>query len=382
MRRLCSLTPSVNDIAARRLQAQRLTGEPFKSPLDAVRSLTAVQSQDYTGAKWALGQRSRKTTDAELDRLFDAGAILRTHVLRPTWHFVLPEDIGWLLALTGPRIRAGSAARSRELEIDDKVAARAEALFSAALAGGRHLTRAELGQVLTAGGISPEGQRHPHLLMRAELDALIASGPRRGKQFTYALLEERAPNARRLDRDEAVADLTLRYFRSHGPAQIQDFVWWSGLRVADARAGIAIAGKALEHRASNGKDYWFDPSADRQPKAALVAHLLPNFDEYTVAYRDRAEMVHADRPFEARLFSFGSILSNVVIVGGRVRGSWRRSLARDAVRVEARMLDRLKPAESRAVEAAGRRLGEFLERPVDLTVLSPGLAPAAGLPTA
>src|SRR6266849_2170244 len=342
MARLCSLTPTtVNDIPARRLQTQRLTGEPFKSPLDGIRWLTAVQSQDYSGAKWALGQRSRKTTDAALDRLFDQGAILRTHVLRPTWHFVLPEDIGWLLALTGPRIRAGLVARNRDLEIDDKVAARAEELFTAALAGGRHLTRAELGEVLSAGRISPAGQRLPHLLMRAELDAVIASGPRRGKQFTYALLEERVPKARVLHRDAAVAELTVRYFRSHGPAQIQDFVWWSGLKMADARAGIAVG---------------------------TVAHLLPNFDEYIVAYRDRAAAVHAERPFEAKLFAFGSILSNVVTVGGKVRGSWRRTLARDGVRVEARMLDRLRPAESRAVEAAGRRLGEFLERPVEVNV--------------
>jgi hypothetical protein len=367
MPRLCSLTTSVNDIAARRLQAQRLTGEPFKSPLDAIRWLTAVQSQDYAGAKWALGQRSRQATDAELDRLFDEGAILRTHVLRPTWHFVLPEDIGWLLALTGPRVRAGLVARNRELEIDEKVAARAEALFHAALAGGRSLTRGELGQVLSAGRISPAGQRLPHLIMRTELDALIASGPRRGKQFTYALLNERAPKARAFDRDEGVAELTLRYFRSHGPAQIQDFVWWSGLRMADARAGLAIAGQALEHRTMDGKDYWFDSTVVPPHKASTAAHLLPNFDEYTVAYRDRAEMVHADRPFEAKLFSFGSILSNVVTVGGKVRGSWRRSFARDGVRIEARMLDRLTPVESRAVEEAGRRFGEFLERPAELS---------------
>jgi hypothetical protein len=379
MARLCSLTPAtVNDIAARRLQAQRLIGEPFESPLDAIRSLTAVQSQDYAGAKWALGQRSRKTTDAELDRLFDKGAILRTHVLRPTWHFVLPEDIGWLLALTGPRVRAGLAARNRELEIDDKVAARSQSLFTAALAGGRHLTRADLGEVLSAGRISSDGHRLHHLLLRAELDGLIASGPRRGKQFTYALLEERAPKARARDRDEAVGELTLRYFRSHGPAQIQDFVWWSGLRVADARAGIATAGKALEHRAIDGKDFWFDSDAVPPTRAGAIAHLLPNYDEYTVAYRDRAEILHAHLAFDAAVFargrvsggastSFGSILSNVVTVEGKVRGSWRRSFGRDGVRVEARMLDRLKPAESRAVEAAGRRLGEFLERPVELS---------------
>src|SRR5216684_2979400 len=369
MRRLCSLTGSVNDIAAGRLHAQRLTGTPFISPLDSVRWLAAVQSQDYGAAKWALAQRSRGTTDVELDRLFDQGAILRTHVLRPTWHFVLPEDIGWLLALTGPRVRAGLRARYRELELDDKIADRAETLFTVALAGGSHLTRGELGEVLRAGRISPDGQRLPHLIMRAELDALIASGPRRGKQFTYALLEERVPKPRALDRDEAVAELTLRYFQSHGPAQVQDFVWWSGLRKADARAGIALAGGALDHQTIEGKDYWFDAAARPPGKATMFAHLLPNFDEYTVAYRDRAEILHPDRPFEAKLFSFGSLLSNVVTVGGRVRGSWRRTVARAGIQLEVQPLDRFTRAETDAVEGAASRFARFLERPVELNWL-------------
>jgi winged helix DNA-binding protein len=370
----------VNDIAARRLQAQRLTGAPFPSPLDAVRWLTAVQSQDYGAAKWALGQRSRATTDVELDRLFDQGAILRTHVLRPTWHFVLPEDIGWMLALTGPRVRAGLVARYRELELDDKVVARAAAIFTAALRGGRHLTRPELGEALGAAGISPEGQRLPHLLSSAELDGLIASGPRRGKQFTYGLLEERAAKPRALDRNEAVAELTLRYFRSHGPAQVQDFVWWSGLRMADARAGIALAGGALGHQAIEGKDYWFDAAARPLEQATMVAHLLPNYDEYTVAYRDRAEILHADQPFDRALFarsgtsrsasiSFASVLSNVVTVGGRVRGSWRRTVARGGVRLEVQPLDRFKRAETAGVADAAGRFGRFLDRSVELSWL-------------
>lgn len=356
----------MTDIAAQRLHAQRLTGEPFRSALDAVRWLGAVQSQDYAGAKWALGQRTRDTTDAELDRLFDQGAVLRTHVLRPTWHFVLPADIHWLLELTGPRIRLGLAARHRQLEIDNGVVARASAAFVAALAGGRHRTRQELAEVLSAAGISPDGQRLPHLLMSAELDGLIASGPRRGKQFTYALLTERAPRARPLDRTAALAELTRRYFRSHGPAQLQDFVWWSGLTVADARAGVRLAGRALDHKVIEGKDYWFDAEAGPDGNVARVAHLLPNFDEYTVAYRDRAAAVHDDRPFEPALFSFGSILSNVVTIGGRVRGAWRRTGAGRGVRVAVRSVDRLEPGEVAAVEEAGQRLGRFLDRSVEL----------------
>jgi hypothetical protein len=359
----------VADIAPRRLHNQRLTGEPFASAVEAVRWLGPVQSQDYAGAKWALGQRTRGATEAELDRLFDEGAILRTHVMRPTWHFVLPEDIRWLLELTAPRIRLGLAARYRKLEIDEGVIARASAAFTTALAGGRQLTRPELGQMLREAGISPEGQRLPHLLSAAELDGLIASGPRRGKQFTYALLEERAPKARALDRTEAVAELTRRYFRSHGPAQVQDFVWWSGLTMADARTGIALAGVALDHQVIDGKDYWSDAEADRGREAAGVGHLLSNFDEYTVGYRDRAAAIDPDRPFENAFFSSGTILSNVATVGGRVRGAWRRQVARGGVQVEVRLLDRLEPAEAAAIEESGQRLGRFLGCPVELTWL-------------
>lgn len=356
-------------IAARRLHAQRLTGEPFTSPVDTVRWLAAVQSQDYAGAKWALGLRTRGVTEAELDRLFDAGAILRTHVMRPTWHFVLPEDIRWLLHLTGRTVRLGLATRYRELELDDKVVARAGAAFAKALAGGRHLTRPELGDALRAARISPEGQRLPHLLMRAELDGLIVSGPRHGKQFTYGLLEERVAKAPLLDRTDALAKLIERYFRSHGPAQVQDFAWWSGLSMADTRKGIALAGKALEHQVIEGKDYWYDAEAGPARTAAGVAHLLPNFDEYAVAYRDRSAMVHADRPFDPTFFSFGSILSNVVTVGGLVRGAWRRTFTRSGVRIEIRVLDRLGTRETAAVEAAGRRVGRFLERRLELAWL-------------
>jgi len=358
----------MTSITARRLRAQRLIGKPFASPVDVVRWLGAVQSQDYAGAKWALAQRSQATTDAAIDRLFDQGAILRTHVMRPAWHFVVPEDIRWLLDLTAPRVRLGLASRYRELQIDDRVAARAGSAFAKALTGGRHLTRPELGRVLSAAGISPEGQRLPHLLLRAELDQLIVSGPRRGKEFTYALLEERAPTASAMDRPEALAELTRRYFRSHGPAQIQDFTWWSGLTAADARSGITLAGVALEHRVIDGKDYWFDAATRNASTAGVVAHLLPNFDEYTVGYRDRSALVPADGRFDPSLFSFGSILSNVIAIGGVVHGAWRRSSSRGGVLIEMRTSERLSARDSAAVTVAGRRMSRFLGRPLELAL--------------
>jgi len=355
----------VNEIPLRRLFAQRLAGEPLPNPVEVVRWLGAVQSQDYGGAKWAMAQRSRPMSDVELDRAFDAGSILRTHVLRPTWHFVLPEDVRWLTELTGPRVQRGLTARYRQLEIDARVVGRSNAALATALAGGRLLTRAEIGQALANSGIQAEGQRLAHLIMVAELNGLIVSGPRRGKEFTYALLDERAPAARRLDHADALRELTLRFFRSHGPAQVGDFVWWSGLTAAEARLGLEAAGAALQREALDGNEYWSDQNSAPRRYRSPTAHLLPNFDEYTVAYRDR-DALYVDGPFEPSLFSFGSILANVVTVDGMVRGAWRRTTTFGGLRLEVRLLRVLVVAERQAVEEAGRTLARFLGRPVEV----------------
>jgi|SRR5579884_1808124 len=358
------------DIAASRLQAQRLVGEQPASVLHVVHYLTAVQSQDYTGAKWALGQRTANTTDAEVDRLFDEGRILRLHVMRPTWHFVLPEDIRWLVDLTGPRLLQNLAGPLRQQGIEDADISRVMAIFTGALSGGRFLTRPELGEALRANGIAPDGLRLTNLVIAAEALGVVTSGPRRGKQFTYALLAERVPNTRTLDRDDALAELTRRYFRSHGPAQIKDFVWWSGLTVADARAGLALVGPDLDHLAVDGKEYWFDARVASNEPMPLVGHLLPNWDEYTVAYRDRAAALAPDRPFDPSLFSFGgSILDNVVTITGHIRGAWRRVRDRESFRLECRLLEPLDDREAAAVDSARDRLSRFLGVPVTSTTI-------------
>jgi hypothetical protein len=362
---------SMANLVARRLRAHRLTGRRHMSAVDVVQWFGAVQSQDYTGAKWALGMRFAGATDAQIDRLYDEGAILRTHVLRPTWHFVLPDDIRWMLQLTGPRIRQGMAGRYRRLELDEDTITRSHVAFAAALAGGRYMTRPELGEVLRAAGIAPDGQRLPHLLIAGELAGLLTSGPRNGGRLTYALMEERAPSLRVFDRMEAIGELTRRYFRSHGPAQLQDFGWWSGLNLADARRGIELAGDVLDRHTVDGKDYWFDSSTRAARALSPAAHLLPNFDEYTVGYRDRAAILHPAHPFRPELFAFSSILANVVTVDGQVRGAWHRGPSRKGVRVEVRPLAKLAPIEHAAVDEAGNRLAHFLERPVEVAWVTP-----------
>src|SRR5438270_2674002 len=229
------------DIAQRRLHNQHITRRTLETPEALVEWLGAVQAQDYAAAKWALGLRLPGVTDDDIEQAFTGGTILRTHVMRPTWHFVSSADIRWLLALTAPRVHAANAYWYRRVGVDETTVGHSMDVLANALQGGKQLTRDELASALKLAGIVTEGeQRVTYIVMRAELDGLICSGARRGKQFTYALLAERAPHPRMLARDEALAELTMRYFMSHGPAAIRDFVWWSGLTAADAKAGLAM----------------------------------------------------------------------------------------------------------------------------------------------
>ena len=258
------------DIPRIRLRQQRIAGPLMDKPDDVVRWMGAVQAQEYAQASWALGLRTRSAVAGDIDRALGEGAILRTHVMRPTWHFVSPQDIRWLLDLTAPRIRAGSARRYRELQLDDAVFARSNEALARGLEGGANLTRAELGQVLEQSGVDTSlPQRLPHILMRAELDGVICSGPKRGKQFTYALLDERVPRGPALAREEAVAKLVRRYFLSHGPATVQDFVWWSGLTTADARAGLESVRDQIAGEMIDGKMYWL-PRDSVSPTGAVA----------------------------------------------------------------------------------------------------------------
>jgi hypothetical protein len=362
----------VTGIADRRLRTQRLTGKPFNSAIDAVRFLGAVQSQDYAGAKWALGQRTRNIKDADLDRLYDEGAILRTHVMRPTWHFVLPDDIQWLLSLTAPRVKAIQAHYDRALEIDQKLLRHTFAVLEKALRGGSYKTRGELADALERAGIPARGQRLGHLVAYAELEALIVSGPRRGKQFTYALLDERAPSARRLEREEALAELTLRYFTGHGPAQVNDFAWWSGLTVADVKRGLALTGQALAHEVIGGKSYWSSRDAPRANVRKPIVHLLPNYDEFLIAYRDRAASLDPARMFDTAPFPYGSILAHVVVLNGQVWGGWKRRTHGGEVVIELGPLDVLDAAEAGALQKAADDLARFLRASVTVApMLSP-----------
>ncbi len=342
-----------------------LAGSPAADAHAVVRWMGAVQAQDYAGARWAIGLRAKSATDATVARAFDAGAILRTHMMRPTWHFVAPQDIRWMQALTSPRVHAGSRSIYRKLELDERLLAKCRTVFERALAGGAHLTRTELAAALARAGIAASGIRLAYLVMYAELEQVICSGPRLGRQFTYALLADRVPPAPALDRDEALAALARRYFTSHGPATVRDFVWWSGLKVGDARLGIELAGSALASAPRNGLTYWFaegtlSRSAQSRTRATGGAFLLPNYDEYLIAYRDRGTVA----PSRAGAVPTRELLPYHLVLDGRVVGSWRpRDTPREVV-LDIAPYHRLTRKDTAEIRTAAERYARFLERSV------------------
>ena len=361
-------------IVRRRLRAQRLSGAGCARPEDVVGWLGAVQAQDYGPAKWAVGRRQKHATDASVERAFAEGRILRTHVLRPTWHFVVPADIRWLLAATAPRVQAGNAGRYRQLGLDAATLGKSEKLLVGALGGGEHLTRKELADVLVAGGVAVDGQRLPHLLMNAELGALICSGARRGLQHTYALLEERAPQACELPRDEALAELARRYFASHGPATAKDFATWASLTLAEVRASLEAAGSALRREEIGGVAFWSAADEPRRAPAlrSPTVRLVQGYDEYVMGYTETKRMLA--RPGTTWTPATPPVFGLMILLDGRSAGFWKRTVRKDEVVVEAALLEPLEAAQTRALEEEAARYGAFLGLAATVVLASAGQA--------
>lgn len=355
------------DIAHLRLRNQGLSDLRFKDVIDVVTQLGAVQAQDYAGAKWALGQRMKDTTDATLEKAFADGEILRTHVLRPTWHFVTPADIRWMLALTAPRVHAANAFMYRKLELDNAIIKKSYTVLEKALQGNKHLTRTELASAFEKAGIIAEGHRLGYFMMSAELDRIICSGSRKGKQFTYALLEERVPRVKALGREQALAELTRRYFATRGPATLQDFTWWSGLTMADAKKGIEMVKSHFANEMLEGQTYWFANSRSPAPfrEKSPKAYLLPNYDEYFIGFKDRSAIGEVVRRSDLPENS-PALNAHIIILDGQIVGGWRRTLKTDAVLVELNPIATLTKAENQAVTDAANRYGAFLGLSVEL----------------
>lgn len=347
-----------------RLRRQGLVRPIRRTPEDVVAWFGAMQAQEYEPATWAIGLRMKgDPASTDVERAVDAGRVVRTHVMRPTWHFVARGDIRWLLQLTAPRVHQAMSSYRRRLELDARTLGRCCSLFERALGGQRFLLRAELGERLARAKMPMTGVRLAMAVMYAELEGVICSGPRRDRKFTYANLADRAPRPRRFVRDEALAELCRRYLQSHGPATVKDFSWWSGLTIADSRRAIDIV--RARHRDEDGLAYWSLDDRKPRPPRGSAALLLPIYDEYLVAYRDRVVVPH----LQARITQvpgWNVTFQHAVVINGQVAGTWRIPRVTDSIAIDVTLVQGLSAPAKQAVIDAAKRYGRFRRVPVDV----------------
>jgi Winged helix DNA-binding domain len=360
------------DVALRRLQSQHAVAPLFEHPADVVVSLCAVQAQEYRSALWGIGLRTFGTVEADVERAIADRSIVRTWPMRGTLHFVAAADVRWMLRLLTPRIVARTAARRRALDLDAATLARSATGLEAALAGGRALTRGAAYRALERCGIAVTGQRGIHILVELAMRGTVCLGPREGRQPTFVLLDEWIPRSRLLDRDEALGELARRYFTSHGPATPADFAWWSGLSLGDARRGLEVAGKTLtQYDAGSATVCWVaasGPAPRAKTVRTRVGHLLPAFDELTVAYRDRSAFLDPAYAVRAR----NGIFSPVLLIDGRIVGTWRRRATRDGLAIAAELFEPAVRGGRRALDTAAARYARFYGLPATLEITEPG----------
>lgn len=352
---------TLHQIAKYRLANQQLAGTSFTNANALVAWLGAVQAQEYAHSKWSLGLRLPQATDTEIEEAFTNGSVLRTHLLRPTWHFVTPEDIRWLLLLTAPRVKAVNMYMHRKLELDAAVFNRCTDILIKELEGGKQRTRSDLNAAFTQNGIVADGPRLSYIMMQAELDGIICSGARAGNQFTYALLEERVPPAAFISREEALAELAKRYFQSRGPATSIDFATWSGLTISDARKGIALVSSFLIREQLGDKEYYFPPHFSASEKEVNHLYLLPLYDEFIMGYKNRDAILQ----FRNSLLSTSFLFDNTVVIDGQIEGTWKRTIHKTCIDLHYQFFKPAKKTYS-ALKDAAKRYEQFAALPVHL----------------
>ncbi len=360
------------DLAALRLRNQRIQTAHLERPEDVAQWMGALQAQDYTQAVWALGLRTRTATLADVENAIAAGKLIRTWPMRGTLHFVAPHDAAWMLSLSMDRSLAAARRRNAQLQLDAAVFERSQRLFEDGLNGGKLLTRPQMMQLLEQAGISTQGQRGYHILVQAALCGLIYVGPMLGKQQSFGLLNELVPHPRCLSRAEALAELASRYFNSHGPATLRDFTVWSGLKLSEARAGLAAA-PGLTRLRSAGDEYWLaegslDGAGDHLP--GDDTHLLPGFDEYYIGYSDRSALIKEE--FMPRIAPGGNgMFYPMLVIGSQVVGVWKRFVRKEGLKIILSPFRMLEIPEAQIVQAA-ERYARFQGLPlINLSIAQP-----------
>lgn len=346
---------NVTDIVRMRLANQHLAGVFWNDPADVVRAFGAVQAQDYRGALWGIGLRTKAATEKQVEEAISRKKIVRTWPMRGTLHFVAPESVRWMLQYLTPRILKRAAKRHRDLEIDDRVIALCRGLLLKHLEGGKSLTRSRIYHLFESSGISAAGQRGIHILWKLAQQGLICFGPHDIRQPTFVLLDEWLPEKTNVNYEAAIATLARSYFSSHGPATVADFAWWAGLTLREAKAAVEDCKPSLESANVETRSYWFSETIAPNKKASTCAHFLPAYDEYLVAYADRTaatgrlKFTGRDNP----------IFSPTIIYNGKVIGTWKRAIQKQ-VHISPLPFSPLSRSEQEALAGAGRRYGYFV----------------------
>lgn len=345
-----------------RLTTQRIGTGHFETPQQVVSWMGAMQAQDLNMAKWAIGLRMSKGTEHLVDAAIRSGKIIRTHVLRPTWHFVSPTDIHWMIDLSAARIKAQIKTRQKQLGLTPALMKKANALFEKSLSKNNHLTRDELISVLNKSKIPTNDSRASHIFFAAELDALLCSGKLKNNKPTYALLSERVPNPQNVTREEALHKLASKYFNSHGPATIADFSWWSGLSLTEAKKAAGMCGKQLQVEKIDSTEYWFSPNI--QPVVRKPVVLLPAFDEFIISYKDRSAIIPAN--ISKKIISNNGIFWPVILLNGKITGVWSRSAGKNGMFIKADFFKKPSAKTSQLLKEALSTYGHFTGKKISL----------------
>jgi hypothetical protein len=281
----------------------------------------AIQAQDYGMSKYAIGVRLLNSTHEIIEEAINKAEIIRTHVLRPTWHFVAAEDIRWMMELTGKNLNRSLSSNNKRLELDEKTFKKCNNIIEKLLQHGKHLTRKEIMAALEKKGIKTNDLRSAHIMFRAETDLVVCNGIKRDKQFTYALFDERVSSSRQFTKDEALAELAKRYFLSHGPATLQDFTWWSGLSVTDAKNGLEEIKSTLVSENYKENIFWFGTETEFKKIKRNKVIFLPSYDEFLISYKSREVSIAPQHT--SYTFTNNGIFNPIIVHNAKVIGIWK-----------------------------------------------------------
>lgn len=347
-----------SDIALMRMAAQKILKTDLHKPEEIVHHLGAMQAQDYAMSKWAIGSRC-DSSEKEIEEAVNSAKIIRTHILRPTWHFVSAEDIYWMLDLSGPQVKRFTIAAAKKYGYDLQKLDQINDNIGKLLAGNNHLTRDEIMSELNIKKTSKTEFLGAAIMMNAELDGLVCNGKMKGKQITYALLEERVKKPKtNFTKEEALVKLAKRYFESHGPATLLDFSWWSGFAPTICKSAINAIELQLSRTSIDNQDYWFGKTSQNADQFRESVHFLPAFDEILISYKTREASILNEH--QSKAFTNNGIFKPVIVKNGKVIGIWKRIAKKDHTKIETEFFSEINTSQKEIIFEAARHFEKYL----------------------